>query len=126
MKAKIIAALLACLAVSPAWAKWVWVAQNIRGTTIYIDPDTMDTTGQYRKAWELHNFKSLTPEGVHSMRIRKEYDCKEEKQKMHYYYAYASPMAEGTASGKVEGGSDWTPVSGNPGAKVLFRFVCDR
>jgi hypothetical protein len=123
MRITIVAAALLSL-MPVAHAEWLKVFENIRGTTSYIDTDSIQASGRYRKVSELQSYKKASPEGMLSMRIRKEYDCKEELTRMITYTAYTGVMGTGQAMGTVNPPTDWQSVSQNPGAKGAFRHVC--
>jgi hypothetical protein len=123
MRITIVAAALLSL-MPVAHAEWLKVFENIRGTTSYIDTDSIQASGRYRKVSELQSYKKASPEGMLSMRIRKEYDCKEELTRMITYTAYTGKMGSGEAMGTVNPPTDWQSVSQNPGAKGAFRHVC--
>lgn len=123
MRITIVAAALLIL-MPVAHAEWLKVFENIRGTTSYIDTDSIQASGRYRKVSELQSYKKASPEGMLSMKIKKEYDCKEELTRMITYTAYTGTMGSGEAMGTVTPPTDWQPVSQNPGAKGAFRHVC--
>lgn len=127
IKIKIIITVAALLSLMPvAHAEWLKVFENIRGTTSYIDTDSVQASGRYRKVSELQSYKKASPEGMLSMKIKKEYDCKDELSRMISYTAYTGMMGSGKAMGTVNPPADWQPVSQNPGANGAFRHVCEK
>ena len=84
----------------------------------------MQGSGQFRKVWELQNYKTASPQGMLSMKIHKEYDCKGELSKMLSYTAYTGRMGTGEEIGTVTRPDGWQSVSKNPGGKGGFRLVC--
>lgn len=123
MKVTVTMAALLCL-MPTAHAEWLKVFENIRGTTSYIDTDSVQASGRYRKVAELQSYKKASPEGMLSMKIKKEYDGKEELSRMISYTAYTGTMGSGEAMGTVTLPVEWQSVSQNPGAKGAFRHVC--
>ncbi|MEY3264601.1 MAG: hypothetical protein RL717_2078 [Pseudomonadota bacterium] len=107
-----------------AHAELVKVFENIRGTTSYVDTASMQGSGQFRKVWELQNYKTASPQGMLSMKMHKEYDCKGELTKMLSYTAYTGRMGTGEEIGTVTRPDGWQSVSKNPGGKGAFRLVC--
>ena len=107
-------------------AKLVKVFENIRGTEVYIDTDTMGGHGRFRKVWEIQTYRTPSPEGMLSMKIHKEYDCKDESARMLGYVVFKGKMATGEKTGTVDTPAEWQPVSKNPGAKGGFRMVCEK
>ena len=107
-------------------AELVKVFENIRGTEVYIDTDTMGGGGRFRKVWEIQTYRTPSPEGMLSMKIHKEYDCKEESARMLGYVVFKGKMATGEKMGTVDTPGQWQTVSKNPGAKGGFRMVCEK
>lgn len=123
--AVLLASTLVC-ATPLAQAELVKVFENIRGTEVYIDTDTMAGGGRYRKVWELQTFRNPSPQGMLSMKIHKEYDCKDESARMLSYVVFKGKMGTGEKMGTVNTPGEWQPVSKNPGAKGGFRMVCGK
>ena len=107
-------------------AELVKVFENIRGTEVYIDTDTMGGGGRFRKVWEIQTYRTPSPQGMLSMKIHKEYDCKEESARMLGYVVFKGKMATGEKMGTVDTPGEWQPVSKNPGGKGGFRMVCEK
>ena len=110
----------------PAHAELEKVFENIRGTTVFIDPTTVQINGNYRRIWELQSYREPGPRGVLSMKIHKEYDCKRDAARMLSYTMYKGKMGEGEQIGTVSNPGDWQDVSKNPGGKGGFRKVCQK
>ena len=107
-------------------AELVKVFENIRGTEVYIDTSTMGGGGRFRKVWEIQTYRTPSPEGMLSMKIHTEYDCKEESARMLGYVVFKGKMATGEKMGTVDTPGEWQSVSKNPGAKGGFRMVCEK
>ena len=107
-------------------AELVKVFENIRGTEVYIDTSTMGGGGRFRKVWEIQTYRTPSPQGMLSMKIHKEYDCKEESARMLGYVVFKGKMATGEKMGTVDTPGEWQSVSKNPGAKGGFRMVCEK
>ncbi len=126
MKSALLFAITLLCAAQQAQAELVKVFENIRGTEVYIDTDTMAGGGRYRKVWELQTFREPSPQGMLSMRIHKEYDCKDEAARMLSYVVFKGKMGTGEKMGTVATPGAWQSVSKNPGAKGGFRMVCGK
>lgn len=107
-------------------AALVKVFENIRGTEVYVDTDTVAGGGRFRKVWEIQTYRKPSPEGMLSMKIHKEYDCKDESARMLGYVVFRGKMATGEKMGTVDTPGEWQSVSKNPGGKGGFRKVCDK
>lgn len=114
---------LLVLVPAPAWAEWVKVDENTEGH-VYIDPATIKKDGNFRKVWELIDAKQQGPKGAKSMRVLKEYDCKEERSRVLSFAAFSEPMLRGKmleSGDPVDFGIYIAP--GTTGAAIL-KTVC--
>ena len=120
-----VATSIVLLLISPlAQAEWVRMFQNIHGTAYYMDPTTIEHHGNMRRVWEMESFKEATKEGLHSIRLYKEYDCKQELGHFKRYVAHTGPQATGEIMGNVETPSQWKTVNASPAGKLVFSEVC--
>ena len=116
---------LVLLLITPlAQAEWVRMFQNIHGTAYYMDPTSIETHGNMRRVWEMESYRDATKEGLHSIRLYKEYDCKKEMGHFRKYVAHTGPQATGEVMGNVETPSDWKTVNSSPANKLVFSQVC--
>lgn len=122
---KALATSIVLLLITPlAQAEWVRMFQNIHGTAYYMDPTSIEHHGNMRRVWEMESFKEATKEGLHSIRLYKEYDCKQELGHFKKYVAHTGPQATGEVMGNVETPSSWKTVNASPAGKLVFSEVC--
>jgi len=122
---KALATSIVLLLITPlAKAEWVRMFQNIHGTAYYMDPTSIEHHGNMRRVWEMESFKEATKEGLHSIRLYKEYDCKQELGHFKKYVAHTGPQASGEVMGNVETPSSWKTVNASPAGKLVFSEVC--
>ena len=122
---KALATSIVLLLITPlAQAEWVRMFQNIHGTAYYMDPTSIEHHGNMRRVWEMESFKEATKEGLHSIRLYKEYDCKQELGHFKKYVAHTGPQATGEVMGNVETPSEWKTVNASPAGKLVFSEVC--
>ena len=122
---KALATSIVLLLITPlAKAEWVRMFQNIHGTAYYMDPTSVEHHGNMRRVWEMESFKEATKEGLHSIRLYKEYDCKQELGHFKKYVAHTGPQASGEVMGNVETPSSWKTVNASPAGKLVFSEVC--
>lgn len=120
-------ALCTLLAISPiARAELVKVFENIRGTTVHVDTGTLTANGNKRRVNEVQDYREPGPRGLLSMRLLKEYDCKNETAQIISYTMYAGHMASGDMIGRVETPGDVQKLTQNPGGTGGFRYACGR
>lgn len=120
-------ALATLVTISPiAHAELVKVFENIRGTTVHVDAGTLTANGSKRRVNEVQNYREPGPRGMLSMRLLKEYDCKNETAQIISYTMYAGRMATGNMIGRVETPGEVQKLTQNPGGTGGFRFACGR
>lgn len=120
-------AIATLVALTPiAHAELVKVFENIRGTTVHVDTGTLTANGNKRRVNEVQNYREPGPRGMLSMRLLKEYDCKNETAQIISYTMYAGRMASGEMVGRVETPGDLQKLTQNPGGTGGFRFACGR
>ncbi len=116
---------LSLLSVSaPAHAELKKVFENIRGTIVYVDTSTLAANGDKRRVTEIQNYRNPGPRGMMSMKLLKEYDCKNETAQIIHYTMYKGPMAEGEMIGRVNTPGDVQKLTQNPGGTGGWRFAC--
>ncbi len=123
MKAMIFAALMA-LNVS-AVAGWVLVSNNIDGDQVYVNPRTIESTGQMRSAWFLTN-KSRPLQGEASYRSLNEFDCGKGRVRMLHSTFMSEKMGEGQVVRLVSAPSSWDNIAPDSVAEVEMGVICDQ
>ena len=117
---------LLLLVATSARAEWVKVGED-DGSVVYVDPATLDKTGNMRRAWTLTNFKLARADNVASLRTLNDFNCKEGRRRTVFLVTYAGPMATGKVldSGKplVDLFENVYPYS--PGG-WQFEYVCGK
>jgi hypothetical protein len=88
--------LLTCLMLvtCPAWAEWVVIATTERAT-FYFDPATIRKDGNMRTVWLLIDHNERDRIGSMSTRLRREIDCKKERERIISRSAHSGPMLTG-------------------------------
>lgn len=125
----IVLCFLLALVAAPAWADWLKVAETNESIS-YIDPATIRKEGNFRKAWEVKDWKQRTKDGVMSMRGLMEYDCREKRYRGLAISTYSGPMLAGQtlySYNDPERGEPpyrWDPILPNTPAEVLLKRVC--
>ena len=118
--------LLLMLIASPAWANWT-VVQSSNGTDFYIDFETVKVEGSKRKAWQLSNYSTLQSIGGYefsSMRVRVEFDCKEEKSRFLTLSVFSSPNASGKPLVTNYEPAIWQDLAPSTTGWNILKLVC--
>jgi hypothetical protein len=124
MKTKLLLVLL--LVTNPSWAEWEKVSENDYGN-FYIDPATMLKNGSIVRVWWIQNLIKRNQGGELSVRMRVEYDCKQER----FRYLSFSTHSEAMASGKMlmnseEGNFPWRDTPRGSPSETRLKIVCSR
>ncbi len=114
---------LLCTATA-AHAELKKVFENIRGTIVYVDTASIVPSGDKRRVTEIQTYRNAGPRGMMSMRLLKEYDCKNETAQIINYVMYKETMAQGEMIGRVNTPGDVQKLTQNPGATGGWRFAC--
>ncbi|MCP9440938.1 MAG: hypothetical protein NNA20_11150 [Nitrospira sp.] len=134
MKLTTVAIALVLISVWPAWAAWISLGgDETVGMTIYIDPSTIQKSGDRRTVWVLYDFqRDQQKEGgisFRSAKVQREYDCAKAVTRILMIHHFAGPMESGKkVLEKTVAGQEWEPVgrleSGTV-AKDLWTLTCE-
>lgn len=122
--APLLTSLLLLAAAPAAHAELKKVFENIRGTVVYVDTSTLIPSGDKRRVTEVQTYRTPGPRGMMSMKLLKEYDCKNETAQILNYTMFKAPMAEGEVIGRVNTPGDVQKLTQNPGGTGGWRFAC--
>lgn len=123
MKKAIITCLIALCSL-PAVAEWVLVSETDT-SAYYFDPTTIRVDGNLRKVWTIRNLNQRDKDGEMSTQSRREFDCKDERNRVLSLSTHSEPMANGKLIlnlGADPNGWQETPPGGI-GALIL-KMVC--
>ena len=125
---RIILCLLLALCMSPAWAEWFKIGAAKDGSvTAYIESAKIRKNGNYRKSWEILEFKKRDEFGVISRRALMEYDCKEQQARILWISVHSEPMAGGDSLLKYNVPSDeWRIIPPGSIAEATLEIVCTK
>ena len=106
-----------------AWAKWVMYEESDMATH-YFDPATIRKDGNMRRVWNLQDFRKRNKDGSMSLRMRQEYDCKQERWRYLAISAHSKPMAGGDVLETGGEDNDWVAIAPGTVLETLFEIVC--
>lgn len=109
-----------------AQAELVKVFENIRGTTVYSDSSTLSANGNLRRIQEIQSYREPGPRGMLSMKILKEYNCRDETTQIVSYVMYTERMAQGSVIGQVNTPGPVDKLNKNPGGAGGWRYACGK
>jgi len=122
---KMLMALL-IVACNSAMAEWKDVGSN-ENTTIYVDPATIQKSGNMAKMWHLTDFRTPQKdmgEEYMSAKDQNEYDCKEAKSRRRAYSQHSKNMGGGKVVYSDTFTTRWKPVPPDSGVEILWKFAC--
>ena len=109
-----------------ARAELVKVFENIRGTVVYADSATLAVNGHLRRIVEVQSYREPGPRGMLSMKLLKEYNCREETAQIISYTMYSERMAAGQTIGRIDTPGDVQKLTQNPGGTGGWRYACGK
>jgi len=123
---KVILMMLLTVASNSAMAAWIDVGSN-ESTIIYVDPATVQRTGNMATMWHLTDFKTAQKdmgEKYLSAKDQNEYDCKEVKLRRRASSQHSDNMGEGKVVYSDSFTTRWKPVPPDSGIEILWKFAC--
>lgn len=111
-------------------AEWVEVGYT-SVATVYVDPATIRRNGNLVKMETLYNLKTAIVSMTNgkpyvSQKMQSEFDCKEEKWRMHYFSWYSRNMGGGEMVEHVSDSYAWRPVPPGSGNEIFWEIACDK
>jgi len=110
---------------SSAWAEWVMYSKN-ESETFYYDPATIRKDGNMRRVWELQDLRMRRKNGDMSVRMRIEYDCKQESYRFLGLSGHSEPMAGGAVLGMEGEDNKWRAIAPDTNANTILNLVCSK
>lgn len=114
---------------SASQAAWLEIGANETGT-FYVDPPTIQRSGDIVKMWYLVDFKSTqvdtNTKSFLSSKDQSEYDCKQERTRTLYYNNYSEKMGSGTIIFTLKDPLQWRPAGTGTIAAALLKIACSK
>ncbi len=107
-----------------AWAKWVEYEETDKSTH-YFDPATIRKEGNMRRVWAIQDLRKPDKVGGEmSVRVRNEYDCKNERSRTLGLSTHSEPMAGGTVLELGGEKQNWRAIAPESVNETIFNLVC--
>ena len=104
---------------------WTRVIEVADGEAVfYIDRTTIKRERGLVKVWELQDLRQKTPEGVRSMKLLLEFDCRGGRSRVVFGTSHAEPMAGGAPLGTDKTPGEWTGSTPGTVAEAIQQAVC--
>jgi len=115
------------VASSSTMAEWVYINKTI-DTFYYINPDTIQKSGNTVKMWILGDFieaRKLKNGTINlSIKDQAEYKCKERQNRSNYQALYTENMGEGKIIHTFDQPGEWTSVIPESAGETHLEFAC--
>ena len=122
MKELLIAMFL--IATSSAWAEWVKIGES-DGVDNYMDPASINMDDNLRRVWQIYDFKQRDKNSAMSIRVRMEYDCKQERSRVLSYSSHSEPMTSGTELRRGSGrDAPWEDLPPGSAGELILKRAC--
>jgi hypothetical protein len=120
---------LLVLSSGPAYAEWMAIgsSEGAGGTTVYVDPDTIQRKGDLVKMWALFDFKTIQNGedfSYLSYRMQKRFDCARKRSQPRAAAYYSENMENGSVVFHKTGEGEWQPIAPGSVGHVLWDLGC--
>jgi hypothetical protein len=107
-----------------AWADWGKYASS-GGEEFFFDPSTVRKIGDFSKVWTITNLSRRNKDGASSFRLRKEFDCPNERFRILYHSTHTEKLARGeTLEYSDEPDSHWSEIPPRSSVRILHAIAC--
>jgi hypothetical protein len=122
------AVIMLMLSASSAWADWQLLKET-RDYILYIDPDTLEKSGNLVKAvsfQDFHKMQTLEEHSYLASKSRNEYDCANNLLRQVEFSIFPENMGSGGTLFSDNKLQNWMPVQAGSAAESLWKTVCDK
>jgi hypothetical protein len=107
----------------PAFASW-YAVQETEDSIIHIDPETLKKDGFYRKMWHYEERKVIGEFKDKSVRLLKEYDCKNYKLRVLSFTMFPESNLMGRTIMSVDTPSIWIDLAPGTPSFNIAKLIC--
>jgi len=106
-----------------ALADWGQYA-SADGSDFFFDPYTVRKDGRFSKVWAITNLPRRNMDGVSSYRMRKEFDCPNERFRILFISSHTQKLAKGkTLEHSDEPDEAWSEIPPHSSVRILHALV---
>ena len=121
---KYLALILILLSSSTAYAEWTEVVENVDGSKLYVDVETIRKHDGYVYFWNLNDFLEPIDDSLSAV-VYWQGDCKIFKLLGLSFSEHKEPMGEGTGDVQEPVEKGWIYYPPNSPIETLLKSVCD-
>ena len=122
--------LVTLLSVGQAQAEWVDIGGKVeQGLTVYLDPDTVHTSGDVVTLWALFDYKkiqSIVGGPWLSSKAQRQFDCTENRVRLLGYMTFTGNMGSGEPVFSNPDVSKWEPIAPDSIDRKLWEVACGK
>jgi len=124
---KYLALILILLSSSTAYAEWTEVVENVDGSKLYVDVETIRKHDGYVYFWNLNDFLEPIDDSLSAV-VYWQGDCKIFKLLGLSFSEHKEPMGEGVGDIETipDNENEWFYPAPNSSMYIVLDFVCDR
>ena len=111
------------LFICSAGAEWIQVNSDPVATD-YADFTSIIKDGDFRRIWEVTDFKARGEDGESSKRFLTEYDCKNNRLRVGSMTLFSGRMLNGNVIRQIDKTSRWMDLPPDSNGLYIFRKVC--
>jgi hypothetical protein len=115
---------LLVLCASPAWAEWERVTE-MPESSLYISPGSITKKGNYRRFWQLSDYKKPDENGDRSARVLTEFDCKKQRVRSLKWAYFRGAMGSREMTAWRTKPEKWMPVAPGTLGQTIGKLVCE-
>ena len=112
------------LCVSPASAEWERVTE-MPESSLYISPSSITKKGNYRRFWQLSDYKKPDENGDRSARVLTEFDCKKQRVRSLKWAYFRGSMGGREMTAWRTKPESWMPVAPGTLGQTIGKRVCE-
>lgn len=108
-----------------ASAEWVLMSRSDDGSIeVFIDPNSVKSSGIYRRVWVLLNLKKIGEFGERSTLAYEEHDCIESRNRTLSLSFYSGSMGDGKVLHSLEASGKWSFIRPSTLSSFHHNWLC--
>ena len=121
---RLLIVLFLVLGASPARAEWERVSETPE-SSLYIAPSSITKKGNYRRFWQLSDYKQPDENGDRSARVLTEIDCKKQRIRSLKWAYFRGSMGSREMTAWRTKPEKWITVAPGTLGQTIGRLVCE-
>lgn len=120
---RLLAVLLLVACSAPARAEWERVSET-KEMSLYVAPSSITRSGNYRRFWQLSDYRKPDRNGDRSARVLAEFDCKRQRTRSLKWAYFSGPMGSREMTALRTTPERWMRVEPGTLGQSIGRLVC--